>query len=63
MYTGFFGLSEKPFSIAPNPNYLFMSGRHTEALTHLTFGLGDAGGFVLLTGKSVLEKQRFADAC
>lgn len=51
MYTGFFGLSEKPFSIAPNPNYLFMSGRHTEALTHLTFGLGDAGGFVLLTGE------------
>ncbi len=51
MYTGFFGLSEKPFSIAPNPDYLYMSGRHTEALAHLTFGLGDAGGFVLLTGE------------
>ena len=51
MYTGFFGLSEQPFSIAPNPNYLFMSHRHKEALAHLTHGLGDSGGFVLLTGE------------
>ena len=51
MYTGFFGLSEQPFSIAPNPNYLFMSDRHKEALAHLTHGLGDSGGFVLLTGE------------
>ncbi|WNC73115.1 AAA family ATPase [Thalassotalea psychrophila] len=50
-YTGYFGLNDIPFSIAPNPHYLFMSGRHQEALTHLTYGLGDAGGFVLLTGE------------
>lgn len=51
MYTGFFGLTEQPFSIAPNPQYLFMSNRHKEALAHLSHGLGDSGGFVLLTGE------------
>jgi general secretion pathway protein A len=51
MYTGYFGLSDLPFSIAPNPDYLFMSDRHREALAHLTYGLGDTGGFALLTGE------------
>jgi len=51
MYIAYFGLKEKPFSIAPDPQYLFMSDRHREALAHLTYGLGDAGGFVLLTGE------------
>ncbi len=51
MYTNFFGLSDIPFSIAPNPQYLFMSDRHKEALAHLSHGLGDTGGFVLLTGE------------
>ncbi|NQY87016.1 MAG: AAA family ATPase [Colwellia sp.] len=56
MYTNFFSLSELPFSIAPDPKYLFMSERHREALTHLTHGLGSSsvssnGGFVLLTGE------------
>jgi general secretion pathway protein A len=51
MYTGFFALRENPFSIAPNPHYLYMSERHREALAHLMFGLGETGGFVLLTGE------------
>ncbi|RCU51730.1 AAA family ATPase [Corallincola holothuriorum] len=51
MYTGFFALRENPFSIAPNPQYLYMSDRHREALAHLMFGLGETGGFVLLTGE------------
>ncbi|KZN46357.1 ExeA family protein [Pseudoalteromonas luteoviolacea] len=51
MYLRYFGLTEKPFSIAPNPEFLFLSDRHKEALAHLTYGLGDAGGFVLLTGE------------
>ena len=51
MYTGFFGLTSQPFSIAPNPDFLFLSPRHAEALAHLRYGLGDAGGFVLLTGE------------
>lgn len=51
MYLHYFALTEKPFSIAPNPDYLYFSDRHKEALAHLTYGLGDAGGFVLLTGE------------
>lgn len=51
MYTSFFGLSDIPFSIAPNPQFLYKSERHKEALAHLTYGLGDTGGFVLLTGE------------
>ena len=51
MYTQFFGLRHPPFSIAPDPRYLFMSERHREALAHLLFGLNSGGGFVLLTGE------------
>ena len=51
MYKAFFGLNDNPFSIAPNPQYLFLSDRHREALVHLTYGLGETGGFVLLTGE------------
>ena len=51
MYSGFFGLTSAPFSIAPNPDFMYLSPRHAEALAHLRFGLGEAGGFVLLTGE------------
>ncbi|MDB5819242.1 MAG: gspA, partial [Rhizobacter sp.] len=51
MYAPFFGLTQEPFSIAPDPRYLFMSEQHREALAHLLFGLGGGGGFVLLTGE------------
>ena len=50
MYESFFGLKQAPFSIAPDPRYLYMSERHREALAHLLYGLGGVGGFVLLTG-------------
>lgn len=50
MYAKHFGLKELPFSIAPNPRYLFMSERHREALAHLLYGVRGGGGFVLLTG-------------
>ncbi len=51
MYQAHFGLAEAPFSIAPDPRYLYMSQRHQEALAHLLYGLGGDGGFVLLTGE------------
>ncbi|AYA63561.1 ExeA family protein [Alteromonas sp. RKMC-009] len=51
MYLNYFGLTDNPFSIAPNPDYLYMSPRHKEALAHLTFGLRESGGFVMLTGE------------
>ncbi|MFZ3084407.1 AAA family ATPase [Rhodoferax ferrireducens] len=61
MYSQHFGLTQDPFSIAPDPRYLFMSERHREALAHLLYGVvgsggaaggssGTGGGFVLLTG-------------
>jgi general secretion pathway protein A len=51
MYNDYFGLREPPFSIAPNPQYLFMSPRHREALAHLLYGIQSDGGFILLTGE------------
>ena len=51
MYSNFFGLNEKPFSITPDPRYLFMSERHGEALAHLVYGVTESGGFVQLTGE------------
>jgi general secretion pathway protein A len=51
MYLEHFNLTERPFSITPDPRFLYMSARHREALAHLLFGLGDGGGFVQLTGE------------
>jgi len=51
MYLKYFGLTEAPFSIAPDPRYLYMSKRHQEALAHLLYGVKGGGGFVLLTGE------------
>jgi general secretion pathway protein A len=51
VYTTYFGLREMPFSITPDPAYLYMSPRHQEALGHLLYGTGQYGGFVQLTGE------------
>lgn len=51
MYTSFFGLNEKPFTITPDPRYLFMSERHGEGLAHLVYGITESGGFIQLTGE------------
>jgi general secretion pathway protein A len=51
MYNQFFKLTHSPFSIAPDPRFLFMSERHREALAHLLYGVSGGGGFVLLTGE------------
>jgi general secretion pathway protein A len=51
MYTAHFGLSEPPFSLTPNPRYLYMSERHREGLAHLLYGIRQSGGFVQLTGE------------
>lgn len=51
MYQAHFRLTAPPFSIAPDPRFLYMSERHREALAHLMYGLGGEGGFVLLTGE------------
>ena len=51
MYQDFFSLKHLPFSISPDPDFLFLSDRHQEALAHLKYGLQSNGGFVLLTGE------------
>jgi len=51
MYKEYFNLKELPFSIAPNPRYLYLTRQHQEALAHLVYGLNSAGGIILLTGE------------
>ncbi len=51
MYAEYFGLSELPFSIAPDPRYLYLSAHHSEALDHLAYGAREANGFIQLTGE------------
>jgi general secretion pathway protein A len=50
MYLDYFNLNENPFSLTPDPRYLFMSERHREGLAHLLNGVKQPGGFVQLTG-------------
>lgn len=51
MYYDFFGFREPPFSIAPDPRYLYLSERHKEALAHLMYGVQGQGGFIVITGE------------
>jgi general secretion pathway protein A len=53
MYLEYYGLREPPFSITPDPRYVFLSERHRDALAHLLYGIGKggSGGFVQLTGE------------
>lgn len=66
MYLNYFGLVERPFSIAPDPQYLYMSQRHKEAMAHLSYGLSQGGCFIVLTGevgtgKTTLCRNLLAD--
>lgn len=60
MYQAFYGLNEAPFTIAPNPKYLFLSQQHQQAVTHLQYCLKEGGGFVLLTGEVGTGKTTLA---
>ena len=53
MYLEYYGLREPPFSITPDPRYVFLCERHRDALAHLLYGIGKggSGGFVQLTGE------------
>jgi general secretion pathway protein A len=51
MYNDYFGFKESPFSIAPDPRYLYMTEQHRDALAHLVYGLNSNGGCILLTGE------------
>ena len=51
MYEQYFGLYESPFSMTPDPRFLFFSGRHQEAFGHLLFGIKERKGFIQITGE------------
>jgi general secretion pathway protein A len=51
IYEHYFALTQRPFSIAPNPNFLYACGQYKEALAALEYGMLHRGGFVLLTGE------------
>lgn len=50
MYEAFYGLREKPFSLTPDPKYLYPSRSHREALDHLLYGIQEREGFIVITG-------------
>ncbi|HTL69826.1 MAG TPA: XrtA/PEP-CTERM system-associated ATPase [Candidatus Eisenbacteria bacterium] len=51
MYEGFYSLQQKPFAITSNPSFLYLSQRHKEALSHLTYGIRERVGFIEITGE------------
>ncbi|MBI1922182.1 MAG: AAA family ATPase [Geobacter sp.] len=51
MYLDFYGFTEKPFNITPNPRFVFLSKIHREAFAHLLYGVRDRAGFIELTGE------------
>lgn len=51
MYCDFFGFNEKPFTITPNPHFIYLSGNHREAFAHLLYGIDSHAGFIAMTGE------------
>lgn len=63
MYEDFFGLRESPFSLSPDPRYLWLSETHQEALSALYYGITSRAGFILLTGEVGAGKTTLLRAC
>lgn len=51
MYTKYFGFNEKPFTLTPNPRFIFLSKNHKEAFAHLLYGINNHYGFIELIGE------------
>jgi general secretion pathway protein A len=51
MYNAFFGFSQNPFNMSPDPSFLFRSSQHEEALANLIYGVQSRKGFIVLTGE------------
>jgi general secretion pathway protein A len=60
VYEAHYGFTEKPFNLTPDPKYIYLSARHTEAYAHLEFGRRERGGFVLITGEVGTGKTTLA---
>jgi len=75
MYTEFYGLTGQPFQLTPDPRFYFASSGHARAMAHLTYGVHQGEGFIVITGDvgagkttlvghllSKLDKSRFVAA-
>lgn len=51
MYLDFYGFQEKPFTLTPNPRFVYLSRNHREVLAHLLYGIEDGCGFIAITGE------------
>src|SRR5437588_5481282 len=51
MYKAFFGLTENPFNLSPDPSFLYRSAQHEEALANLIYGVQSRKGFIVLSGE------------
>lgn len=51
MYESYYGLKKNPFSIVPDPQYLYLGTSHREALSQLLYGIKEKKGFIVLTGE------------
>ena len=60
MYEAYYGFTEKPFNLTPDPKYLYQSRRHTEAAAHLEYGRRERGGFIVITGEVGTGKTTLA---
>jgi general secretion pathway protein A len=60
VYESFFGFREKPFNLTPDPRFVYLSARHTEAFAHLAYGHQERGGFVVITGEVGTGKTTLA---
>jgi general secretion pathway protein A len=60
VYESWYGFTEKPFNLTPDPKYLYLSQRHAEAFAHLEFGHRERGGFILITGEVGTGKTTLA---
>ncbi len=60
MYESWYGFTEKPFNLTPDPKYLYLSAKHEEAFAHLEFGRRERGGFILITGEVGTGKTTLA---
>src|SRR6185503_5275309 len=56
MYNAFFGFTQNPFNMSPDPSFLFRSLQHEEALANLIYGVQSRKGFIVLTGEVVTGK-------
>jgi type II secretory pathway predicted ATPase ExeA len=62
MYERFYHLRERPFSLTPDPDYLYLSRVHREALNHLRYGIASHAGFVVITGEIGCGKTTMSGA-